>query len=848
MNQKLQQIIQNGISEAVAIKKLKSDGFNELPSARERKIFEIIFSVLKEPMLALLVGAGIIYLILGEPKDALLLSSFIFFTVGITIYQERKTEKAIRALKRLSSPRALVVRDGKELRIPGREVVNQDTVIIREGDRIPADAYVIRQNNLIIDESILTGESRAVTKSEWNGNDINIRPGGDNLPIVYSGTLVVSGNATIWVYAIGANTQMGSIGKSLNVIIDEATLIQKETQKIVKIFTITGGILCILLIIIWGITKGNWLEGILAGLSLSMSMLPEEFPVVLTIFFALGAWRLSKRQVLVRHVPVVETLGAATVLCVDKTGTLTANKMELTELFTISSGKYYPPSNPILPDKPNLELLKSGLLSSDIDAYDVLDKEIKRLGEKVIPDVCKFRNNLEKIKEYPMNKQYRGVTYVWQEKNANKIIATKGAPEDVINICQLSSTEKNVLNQIILDMTDRGLRVLGVATCNYTSDRLEFDQISYPFKFVGLLGFSDPIRPQIADAVLECYQAGIRVIMITGDYPGTAKSIAKKIGLINSDSFITGSELAVMDQKDLQEKIKTINIFARVLPEQKLLIVNALKANKDIVAMTGDGVNDAPALKSAHIGISMGERGTDVAREASDIVLLNDDFSSIVKAVKTGRKIYENLKKAMSYIFAVHFPIAGLTIFPVIFGTPVILFPAHIAFLELIIDPACSIVFESEHSEAGIMREPPRNLKESVFGKKLLVISTMQGISVLAITYILYLFSLSGNKSPDETRTIVFTALVSANLALIVTNLSWRRLGIRILTRASNALKIILSLVTITLVSSIYIPLFRSVFRFSQLKLSDIFVAIIAGGISLGWFELFKLLDKKAKR
>jgi Ca2+-transporting ATPase len=837
---------QTGISSETARIKLKTEGFNELPSVRERKLIEILFSVLKEPMLALLVGAGVIYLILGEPKDTFLLSTFIIFVVGITIYQERKTEKAIKALKRLSSPRALVIRDGVQIRIPGREVVTGDTVVIREGDRIPADAYVTEQNNLSVDESILTGESKPVNKTIWDGIGKDIRPGGNNLPTVYSGTLVVTGKAVISVFATGINTQMGKIGKSLSDITDEEALIHKETRRIVRLFTLVGGVMCIFLILVWGVTKGDWLGGILSGLSLSMSLLPEEFPVVLTIFFALGAWRLSKRQVLVRHVAAVETLGATTVLCVDKTGTLTANKMELTEV--LLAGDENPvPIDPIQVNGLTGGLLKIALLASDAEAFDPLDREIKKQALKQTSALNLSVLGLTKIRDYPMRKDFIAVTYAWQKENGEIIITAKGAPEEIIGVCKLDENEKSRISKIILDMANRGLRVLGVAEANPGSQELVDDQKSYPFKFSGLLGFSDPVRTTVPDAVSECYQAGIRIIIVTGDYPGTAQSVAKQIGLKNSGQYITGDQLEVMNQAELREKIKTVNIFARVLPEQKLLIVNALKSNHEIVAMTGDGVNDAPALKSANIGISMGERGTDVAREASDIVLLNDDFSSIVKAVRTGRKIYGNLKKAMAFIFAVHVPIAGLTIFPVVLGTPIILLPAHIAFLELIIDPACSTVFESEHSEAGIMKDKPRNLKEPMFGRPLLILSFLQGASVLSVTLILYLLSLYHRMTPEETRTVVFVALVSAYLALIITNLSWKKLGIRILSQASPALRIILTLVILALSGSLFIPLLRTIFHFSVLNWQDLMTSIIAGGISLGWFELFKLITNNRK-
>ena len=672
-----------GLSEEEAAGILKKEGYNELPSQKKRSLFSILLNVLKEPMLLLLLGAGLIYLFLGEVKDALILLMFVFVVVGITFNQERKTERALEALKNLSSPRALVIRDGEQKRIPGREVVKGDILILREGDRIPADGIVLFCTNLLVDESLLTGESLAVRKSESSGIIQSLQPGqpgGDDLPFVYSGTLVIQGQGIAQVIATGIHTEMGKIGKALGTIVEEDSLLKKETALIVKNFAIFGGILCAFVVVIYGLTRGDWLHGMLAGLSLSMALLPEEFSVVLLIFLSMGAWRMSKRNVLVRRMPAIETLGSSTVLCVDKTGTLTLNKMILSSIY---SGNEYCEidKSECLLEKFH-ELLEFSYLASLQDPFDPLEKEIKKSTEKFLPDHEDIHSEWKLIREYPLSKNLLALSNVWESNDHRKhVIATKGAPEAIFELCHLNEAEKEKMLSQVQKMADKGLRLLGVAKASFQDDSLPEKQHDFEYEFIGLLGFVDPVRPEVAQSVKECYTAGIRVIMITGDYPGTAQHIARQIGLKDPEKYITGPELSKMSENELAEKIKTTNIFARVVPEQKLLIVNALKLNREVVAMTGDGVNDAPALKSAHIGIAMGERGTDVARESSAIVLLNDDFLSIVAAVRLGRRIFDNLKKAIGYIFSVHIPIAGLALFPILFNLPIILSPAHIAFL-----------------------------------------------------------------------------------------------------------------------------------------------------------------------
>jgi Ca2+-transporting ATPase len=835
-----------GLSEIEAARRLRSEGYNEVPSQKKKNILQIFFGVVREPMLLLLVGSGLVYLFLGEIQDALMLISFVFVVIGITVYQERKTERTLEALRNLSSPRALVIRDGMQKRIAGREVVRGDTIVLHEGDRVPADALVMSCSNLSLDESLLTGESMPVRKTEWDGAQESRRPGGDDLPFVYSGTLVVQGHGIAEVSCIGGHTEMGKIGRALENIRGEDTLLQKETSRIVRDFFLAGIVLCSLVIVLYGLTRGNWLGGILSGLTLGMAVLPEEFPVVLVIFLTLGAWRISRNNVLTRRAPAIETLGAASVLCVDKTGTLTLNTMKLSGLF--SSRDYLwlgdDGSGP-LADKFH-DVLEYGILASQKDPFDPIEKELKRVGELYLSGSEHIHHNWTLVKEYPSSKELFALSHVWESPDRqNYIIAAKGAPEAVADLCHLNESAKRELSGQIEMMAERGLRVLGVARAAFRKTELPDKQHDFVFEFIGLLGFSDPVRPAVPQAIREAYDAGIRVIMITGDYPATAVNIACQIGLKNPREYITGQELERMSSEELRIKIRKVNIFPRMVPEQKLAIIDALKANGEVVAMTGDGVNDAPALKSAHIGIAMGKHGTDVAREASALVLLDDDFSSIVHAVRLGRRIFDNLKKAIAYILAVHIPIAGISFFPVLLQMPIVLLPAHIAFLELIIDPACSTVFESHPQEPGSMKMPPRKLTEPLFSKKALIFSLLQGLGVLAVVFALFVYALHTGKDEGTARTLTFAALVLCNVMLIGTNLSWSRNIFSVIRGRNHALWLVVCGALTALVLILWLPFTRSLFHFSAVSAGGIVLVLAAAALSLFWLELLKLLHQR---
>lgn len=836
-----------GLSEKEAAEILKR-GANELPQQKPRRFWAILAGVLREPMLLLLTAAGAIYFFLGEASDALMLSAFVVFIVGITFYQERKTERAMEALRDLSSPRALVIRDGAKRRIAGRAVVAGDILVLQEGDRVPADSAVLEAINLTADESLLTGESLAVSKSVWDGNRQieNETPGGDNSPFVYSGTLITRGHGLAQVMATGADTRIGAIGKSLQTIKEGDTLLKKETGRLAGIFGIIGLLFCVLASVSFFLIKGDVLGGVLYGLTIGMSILPEEFPVVTMVFLAFGAWRISKRKVLTRNTAAIESLGAATVLCVDKTGTLTLNQMRLQELATagshISLSDYEGEGKENLPE-PFKNLLEYSMLASQSDPFDPLEKEVKRIGEYFLFSAAHIRESWKLIKEYPFSGNLLALSHVWENNDRDYyIVAAKGAPESIIDLCRFSKKESAALENQIKPMLERGLRLIAVARAKIPKRQIaSASQREFSFEFAGWLGFRDPIRPSVPDAIAECRQAGIRVCMITGDYPGTAQFIARQAGIENPNEYLTGADLQKLPLPELRQKIKSVNVFARVVPDQKMAIVNAFKKNGEVIAMTGDGVNDAPALKAANIGIAMGERGTDVAREAADLVLLKDDFSSIVTAVRLGRVVFDNIKKAISYIFAVHIPIAGISFLPVALGLPVVFFPAHIAFLELVIDPACSVAFENEPAEKKVMRRPPRKLSARLFGKKSALESFLRGLGVLAAVFAIFVYQIGSGQSESAARAAAFAAIVFGNLGLITASLSKGRFW-KVFANGNRAFRFIFFGALAMLLLVLYVPALRLVFHFDPIGLGDLAWAFFAGIIGALWLEIFKFL------
>ncbi len=824
---------------------MERDGPNELPSREKRGLFAIVWEVVREPMFLMLVAAGALYLMMGEPKDALMLLGFVFVVMGITIIQERRTEHALEALRDLSSPRALVIREGQQHRIPGREVVPGDILIVVEGDRIPADAILRAGINLSVDESLLTGESVPVRKAASEEARSLDAPGGDDLPSLFSGTLVTAGQGVAEVLGTGLRTELGKIGKALQQVVPEATFLQKETARLVRTLALVGLSACVAVVVLYALTRGGgaqvWKEGLLAGIALAMATLPEEFPVVLTVFLALGAWRISRSRVLTRRMPAIETLGAATVLCVDKTGTLTLNQMTLKRLDVEGCSLDLAAAGSELPESVH-GLMEYAILASKRDPFDPMERALHISGKKWLMESEHLHPTWYLAKEYPLAPELLAVTHAWDNGDGDLIVSTKGAPEAVVDLCHLPAEDRAQIEKRVAEMASQGLRVLGVARGRYSNALLPEEHHDLELEFMGLLGLEDPVRPTVPAAVAECRTAGIRVVMITGDYPATAESIARQAGISNPEKVITGPELNQMSDELLAERIREVNVFARVVPEQKLRLVVALKANREVVAMTGDGVNDAPALKAAHIGIAMGGRGTDVAREAASLVLLDDDFSSIVASVKLGRRIFDNIRKAVAFIFAVHIPIAGLSILPVFFpGWPLLLLPVHIVFLELVIDPSCTLIFEAEKAEADVMQRPPRDPNERLFSLKSIGLALLQGCTSLAACVTVYLVALP-NHGEDAARALTFTTMVVSFLAIIMTNRSWTQSIIGSLKNPNAALWWVLGGTTVFLALVLVWPVARALFHFAPLHGMDLLVACGAGIASILWFEVLKVV------
>lgn len=814
-----------GLSTQEVIERQKKYGLNTLPNKQRRNIFHLIWDIIKEPMILLLVLAMGLYLLFGDLQEGLSLSIFVLVIISISLYQEGKTEHALQALRELTTPNALVIRNNQNVQISSRDIVVDDIVILYEGDRVPADGQLLSVNDLLIDEALLTGESLPVSKDVQNEYN------------VFSGTLVVHGQGIFKVQAIGENTAIGKIGIELETLEPEPSPLQHQVAKLVKTLSIIGIIICLTLVVLLGVLKGNWLNASLAGLALAMSLLPEEFAVILTVFPALGAWRLSKEQVLTRRVASIETLGAISILCVDKTGTLTENKMTVSALWATNQTQKinFTQANSLTGEFKILA--EYAILASEIAPLDPIEKACHQLAVPLNPEWIL-------VQEYDRTSEFPVKAHIWQNPEQNDdIIAAKGAPEAILSLChKLSDHEKNEVLSAASTLGKQGLRILAIAKGTHQkSADWPVAQQALSLELLGLVGVSDPIRPNIKYSVQQCYDAGIKIMMITGDFPETAKTIAQQAG-IKIEDIITGKEIISLSDAELAERLKNCSICARVTPALKLKIVQALKADNYIVAMTGDGVNDAPALKSAHVGVAMGKRGTDVAREASTIILLDDNFSSIVKAITLGRRIFSNIKKSMGYILAVHIPIAGMALLPVFFGWPILFFPIHIAFLQLVIDPVCSIAFENEPAAPNVMRQPPRNPKKALLNKKTFLYAILQGLGVLTITFFSYCWAL-GFLPENQARTVAFLSLTIGNLALVYANRSEKSILFSFLIQNKIVFRITLATL-IFLSAAIYIPFLQNLFYFEALPTFLLFKSILIGLSSILWFEFLKIILK----
>ena len=819
-----------GLSKAEVNRLQNQHGFNELPIQDQKTCLKTLVQIAKEPMFTLLLLAGAVYLMIGSLEDALLLLCFIAFSIGITVYQERKSERAIGALKDLSSPRALVIRNGQTERIAGREVVVGDYLILEEGDRVAADAKIAENYDLLVDESLLTGESEPIEISHGQP--------------VHAGTLVVRGGGTAIVTAIGMQTEMGRIGKSLEQITHAESPLQAEVRILIKRFAIFGIILSLMVFLIYGLIYQDWLSGALSGISLTMALLPEEFTVILTVFMALGVWRISRQHVLSRKASVIETLGSINTLCVDKTGTLTLNKMTLQQLATRDKvADLNTKANDLSAEEK--ELLSYAVLASEIEPFDPMEKAFHESMRAYYPTYQTLFNKFSIVHEYGLSPHLPAMTHVWQspDQHVELLVAMKGAPEAVMSLCKLSKEQVRVIEQQLNTMAKQGLRLLGVAKASYKKEVADWPSSieAFEFEWLGLTGLKDPLRPEVPAAVKQCQDAGIRVIMITGDHAITAQAIATQAH-INATQMLSGSEIDQLTDLELQQAVKYTGVFVRIKPEQKLRLVNALQANQEIVAMTGDGVNDAPALKAAHVGIAMGLRGTDVAREAASLVLLNDDFTSIVNAIKQGRQIYDNLQKAIIYVIAVHIPIAGAVFIPLLFGVPPMMTPIHILFLEMIIDPSCAIVFEMEQPESNVMLRPPRELNEKIFSLNNLSMAIIQGLGLMVIVMGLYLGLIEWGYATTFATTVAFGSLVLGNLLLIIVSRSKHLHFFTILRKPNQAQYWIIGFAISLFLIFVLNPFLRARFQFSEPTLGAVALILFSGALGLLWHEIIKVI------
>lgn len=806
-------------------------GKNVFHDEGSRRFVHIIWDIVKDPMFILLVIACSLYFILNKTNEGFMMIVAMLFVGGISVYQEARSTKALQALKEFTEPKVIVIRSGKEKTIAIGDVVPGDVVVLIEGNKVPADAIIIKQHDLSIDESIITGESFPVEKNEKEGNNV-----------IYQGTTINSGQCYATVTAIGNNTVLGKLGKAASGYSSPKTLLQLQIGRFVKRLALFGFAAFLLIFFFNFIKSQNAISSLLFSLTLAMAVIPEEIPVAFSSFMALGAWHMAKLGIISRQPQTIENLGAVSVICLDKTGTITENIMQVKLLYDYKSGHLI-----------NLDevekiidgrVLRYGVLASEINPFDSMEKAIHSAYEKYSED--RSHQSLKMIYEYPLEGKPPMMTHVYQHENS-KIIAAKGAAERILKICSLNSDETKKLTAIITSIAQKGYRVIGVASAEHVDGSLPAAQDDFNWKFEGLLALYDPPRKNMAFVFKKFYDARIKVKLITGDFAETAITVAQQIGMTDHIEYYLGDDVMKMNETDLREAVKTVNLFARMFPEAKLKVIEALKANGEIVAMTGDGVNDAPALRSSHIGIAMGEKGTEIARQAADLILTKDDLSKMIEAIRQGRKIFNNLKKAIRYIISIHIPIILTASLPLLLGWkyPNIFTPIHIIFLEIIMGPTCSIFFEREPVEDEIMLRYPRDRKEGLFRKSELLISIIQGCIIAAGILILYWFYMNNGHSLELTRTIVFTSLIIANVFLTFANRSFSKTFATTVRYKNNLVLPVTIISALFLLGFLLIPVIRNLFELSSISSNDFLVCLFTAFVCVSWFELYKLLFKK---
>ena len=822
-----------GLTDQEVLTSRAKNGTNQLIFKKENGLWNVVKRLAKDPMVLMLLVASIIYFISGKTADGIFLVSAILFQSGISFFQDARSTNALEKLKDFIIAKTKVIRNGKTTEIKSEELVVGDAIIVEEGTAIPADAIIVQSNDFSVNESILTGESLAIEKNTDNNQ-------------IFKGTHVVGGLAIAEITAIGNNTSLGKIGKSLESIEEEKTPLEKQIANFVKKMVLTGGVV---FLIVWGINYYNTreiLNSLLQSLTLAMSILPEEIPVAFTTFMALGAWRLMKSGIVVKQMKTVETLGSATVICTDKTGTLTENVMDLAKIYDFEADSVFETNQTLT--ETNKILLRTAMFASEPIPFDPM--EVALHNAYISTTKSDERPHFKIIKEYPLGGTPPMMTHVFENKVGDIIIAAKGAPEAIMQVSGITDEEKTNIENAINSFSAEGYRVLGVAEAISKSKDFPQKQQEFKFEFKGILAFYDPPKKNISKVLSNFYDAGINVKIITGDNESTTVSIAKQIGFEGYEKHISGKDLMLLSEKDLAKKVMETQIFTRMFPEAKLRIINALKNQNEIVAMTGDGVNDGPALKAAHIGIAMGKKGSEIAKDAASLILMNDDLSKMVKAVAMGRKIYTNLKKAIQYIISIHIPIILTVFIPLALGWiyPNIFSPIHIIFLELIMGPTCSIIYENEPIEKNTMKLKPRPLSDTFFSWKELTTSIIQGLFITAGTLGTYQFALSQNLGENITRTMIFTTLVIANVVLTLVNRSFF-FSIFTTLKYKNNLVLLIIGITISLTGTIlFVPDISAFFQFQKLSLTQLGFSILIGSVSVLWFELVKLWKRNTSK
>lgn len=819
----------SGLSDDDVKKYMQKYGKNELVPVKKKNLLTRILAVFKEPMLALLFGAAFIYFLLGDYQDGIIMMFFVIFVTSISFFQEWKTDKTLDALKELSSPKVDVVRNGEVINIDSRDLTVGDIMLLKEGDKVPADGEILEMHDLGMNESTLTGESQ----TSWKKAELNSEEKKEywKRNYCYAGTMVVGGSAIVRVTAIGLQTEYGKVGIDVNMAPDRPTPLEKQTRKLIKVsLYISIGLFIMVFLVTLSHSK-SIIDGLLSGITITMAMIPEEFPVVLTVFLAMGAWRLAKKNSLIRRMPSIETLGAVSVLCVDKTGTLTKNQMEVRETYAFDGSR----------NNRSEDVIRWAIYACEDESYDPMENAIKDSGKKYGIDINElFSQKL--IYEYPFSSEIKMMGHVW-ELDGKQVLVAKGSPEAILSLCNLSDKDIEEVRNNQIKMASKGYRVIAVAKNDNMSQIPKYLKDN-SLDLIGLIGLADPPREAVLDAIDVCNKAGVRVVMITGDNGVTAQAIAKEIGIQNYNNVITGKELEDMSDNELRDRVKTTNIFARVIPRHKMRIVKAFKDIGEVVAMTGDGVNDAPALKYADIGIAMGKRGTGVAKEAADMILLDDNFATIVDTIRDGRRIYDNIKKAFGYIIVIHIPIALVALITPLMHLPLLLLPTHVVLLELIIDPTCSIVFERLPEEQNIMERKPRPKSEPLLPSKLIIKSAIQGGIIFAALFIPYVYMIHSGVLQGIARSFSLSIIVFANLLLVYVNRSDIESMFKNIRLRDKVIGYVNIAVILGLLAILYIPALYDITKTKPLSFTYLLGAIFMAILSILWWEIIKYIKR----